>query len=126
MRAEQREAAHAVEHDARDAEFVGGVGRPRETLVGDDAAGRGVVVGQILLQRLLQLVESGVEFPDEGGRGDGVEILAARGQADFLAGEWDFDEVNVQAGGAGAVDGSGEARCVVRRGDDAGPHAVLG
>lgn len=44
MRSEQREAAHTVEHDARDAELLGGGGGPGEALVGDDAARRQIVI----------------------------------------------------------------------------------
>lgn len=70
-----------------------------------------------MLQRGLELVEGGVELPDEVAGGDAVEILAAWRQTDLFRGEGDFDEVDVEAGGAGAVDGFGEARGVVRGGD---------
>lgn len=126
MRGEEREATHPVKNQSRDLEFLGGFSGPIETFIGDDATGRRVVIEKILLQRVLELIESSVEVSDEVSGRDDVEILAARWEPDFVGGEGDFYEVDFRAGGPGPIDSAGKPGGVMWGGDYACYDAVLG
>ncbi|RDY05044.1 hypothetical protein CR513_11164, partial [Mucuna pruriens] len=91
----QGEESQPVEHNPRNPQLGGGVGRPRVEHVGHYA------VRVFLLQQMLQWVpqkHGGFQERDDPVRGERrVGILATFGQAGFLR-RWEFDGSDVDAG----------------------------
>nr|GMD44506.1 Os01g0176150 [Ipomoea batatas] len=107
VRTQQRKTPHPVENQPGHLEFPRRFRRPGQTFVRYNAARRRIVF-EISLQRRLW---------------NAVEILAEFREPHLLAGEWDFQEVNFQAG---SPEIPRESRRVLRGGYQANFRAVAG
>lgn len=126
MPEEVEQTAGAAEHEPRNAQLSSHVGGPILHRVRDDAARRRVLLPEDRRQRPAERAASIQEGHGVLSGRHAVEVLAARGQPEFLAWEAKGDEPDGDAGPPRALDVGLDPRGVGGGGDEGDVNAAAG